>query len=47
MQIVITSIHQSIIDQYHLLDLVHNGFVLVEISRGMYGLPQAGSLPYN
>jgi hypothetical protein len=47
MRIAITSIPQSIIDQYHLLDLVHNGFVLVAISRGMYGLPQAGILAYN
>jgi hypothetical protein len=47
MRISITSIPQSIIDQYHLLDLVHNGFVLVTISRGMYGLPQAGILAYN
>jgi hypothetical protein len=43
----ITSIPQSIIDQYHLLDLVHNGFVLVTIIRGMCGLPQAGILAYN
>jgi hypothetical protein len=47
MRISINSIPQSIIDQCHLLDLVHNGFVLVEIRRGMYGLPQAGILAYN
>jgi hypothetical protein len=47
MWIAITSIPQSIIDQYNLLDLVHNGFVLVVISRGMYGLPQTGILAYN
>jgi hypothetical protein len=47
MWIAITSIPQSIIDQYHLLDLVHNGFVLVAIIHGMYGLPQAGILAYN
>jgi hypothetical protein len=47
MRIPIASIPQSIIEQYHLLDLVHNGFVLVEISRGMYGLPQAGILAYD
>jgi hypothetical protein len=47
MRIAITSIPQSIIDQYHLLDLVHNGFVLVEISRGMHAPPQAGILAYN
>jgi hypothetical protein len=38
MRISINSIPQSIIDQYHILDLFRNGFVLVEISRGMYGL---------
>jgi hypothetical protein len=47
MRIAITSIPQSIIDQYHLLDLVHNGLVLVAISRGMYAPPQAGILAYN
>jgi hypothetical protein len=46
MRISIKSIPQSIADQYHLLHLVHNGFTLVEISRGMYGLPQAGILAY-
>jgi hypothetical protein len=43
MRIAITSIPQSIINQYHLLDLVHNGFILVEISRGMYAPPKQAS----
>jgi hypothetical protein len=47
MRIPISSIPPSIIEQYHLLDLVHNDFVLVEISRGMYGLSQAGILAYD
>jgi hypothetical protein len=47
MRIAITSIPQSIIDQYHLLDLVQNGFMLVEISCGMYAPPQSGILAYN
>jgi hypothetical protein len=47
MHIPISSIPPSIIKQYHLLDLVYNGFVLVEIFRGMYGLPQAGILAYD
>jgi hypothetical protein len=47
MRISISSIPQSIIEQYNLLDLVHNGFVLVDICRGMYGLPQAGILAYD
>jgi hypothetical protein len=36
----------SIIAQYKLLDLVHNGYVLVEIMKGMYGLPKVGILDY-
>jgi hypothetical protein len=47
MHVSTNSIPQSIIDQYHLLDLDHNIFVLVEISRGIYGLSQAGILAYN
>jgi hypothetical protein len=47
MRIPIASIPPSIIEQYHLLDLIHNGFVLVEICRVKYGLPQAGILAYD
>ena len=32
----------DIMDQYNLSPFVVNGFVLVEIRIGMYGLPQAG-----
>jgi hypothetical protein len=46
MRIHLSSIPQSIIDQYALLKYVHNGHVLVEISKGMYCLPQAGILAY-
>ena len=42
--IPITTSPQEIIDQYNLLALVHNGFVMTEVRRGMYGLPQAGIL---
>jgi hypothetical protein len=44
MRIPIKMIPQVIIDQYNLLPLVHNGYVMVEINKGMYGLPQAGIL---
>jgi hypothetical protein len=44
MKIPISMIPQSIIDQYHLLAIVHNGYVYVEINKGMYGLPQAGRI---
>ena len=33
-------------DEYDLHALVRNGYVLCEIRRGMYGLPQAGILAY-
>ena len=32
----------EIIEQYNLLDKVHQGKIYIEIRRGMYGLPQAG-----
>jgi hypothetical protein len=47
MHIPLASIPQSIIDQYALNDKAHRGLVLVEISKGMYGLPQAGILAFN
>jgi hypothetical protein len=47
MRIPLTSIPQTIIDQYELLAKAHKGFVLIEISKGMYGLPQAGILAFN
>ena len=44
MRIPLSLIPQVIVDQYNLLPLVHNGFVMVEVRKGMYGLPQAGIL---
>jgi len=44
MRIPIGDIPQTIIDQYNLLPLVSNGYVYVEIGKGMYGLPQAGKI---
>jgi hypothetical protein len=44
MRIPLSAIPQSIIEQYALLKYVHNGHVLVEISKGMYGLPQVDIL---
>jgi hypothetical protein len=34
----------EIIEAYDLLPLVNNGYMYIEIRRGMYGLPQAGIL---
>ncbi len=39
MRMPIDIIPQEIIDQYDLLPLVHNGYVYIEIRKGMYGLP--------
>ena len=44
MRIPIDMLPDAIIDQYNLRPLFHNGYVYVEIRRGMYGLPQAGRL---
>lgn len=42
MRIPIDIIPQEIIDEYNLMDIVHNGYIYIRIIRGMYGLPQAG-----
>ena len=44
MRMAIRLIPQAIIDQYELIPKVLNGYVYMEILRGMYGLPQAGIL---
>jgi hypothetical protein len=43
-RVPLKSIPQKIIDHYDLATINHNGNVYVEISKGMYGLPQAGRL---
>jgi hypothetical protein len=42
MRLPIHIIPPKIVDQYKLLPLVQDGWVYVEIRKGMYGLPQAG-----
>lgn len=44
MRIPVTAIPPSIMEQYQLAPLIHNGYVMVEIRKGIYGLPQAGIL---
>ncbi len=44
MRLSIDIIPDEIIDQYNLRPLVSNGYVYIEIRKGMYGLPQAGIL---
>ena len=35
-------IPQEILSAYNLQDLIHDGYLYAEVSKGMYGLPQAG-----
>lgn len=42
MRIPVRDIPPCIMKQYNLAPLVHNGHVMVEICKGMYGLPLAG-----
>ena len=44
MWIPVNDIPQEIMVEYNLKGLVHTGKVLVEIRKGMYGLPQAGKI---
>jgi hypothetical protein len=44
MKIPLHMFPDAIIEQYNLMDLQVNGFVYVEIRRGMHGLPKAGRL---
>jgi len=41
MAIPIADLLETIIMQYNLHELKHNGNVYIEIQKGMYGLPQA------
>jgi hypothetical protein len=43
MRLKITDIPDEIINEYNLREIVDdNGYVYCEITKGMYGLPQAG-----
>jgi hypothetical protein len=44
MRIPLATLPQAIIDQYNLMSIAHKGHVCVEITKGMYGLPQAGHI---
>jgi hypothetical protein len=44
MLIQVKYLPEDIMEHYDLWDKVHNGQVMVEIRKGMYGLPQAGLL---
>jgi hypothetical protein len=44
MKMPLSLFSQDIIEHCGLLDKVWNGYVYMEICKGMYGLPQAGIL---
>jgi hypothetical protein len=44
MSISLKHIPSDIQERYNIFDMVHNGYILMEISKGIYGLPQAGKL---
>jgi hypothetical protein len=44
MKMPLSLFSQDIIDHYGLLDKALNGYIYMEIRKGMYGLPQAGIL---
>ena len=46
MLVPLSMIPQEMVEEYNILPLVHNGMVLAEISKGMYGLPQAGRIAF-
>jgi len=37
----------TIIEQYNLQELEHNGSIYIEMQKGMYGLPQASQIANN
>ena len=47
MRIPVRMIPTKIMEKYNLQQFVHNGSVLFQIDKGMYGLPQAGRLAQN
>ena len=44
MSISLKHIPPDIQKRYNIFGMVHNGYILMEISKGIYGLPQAGKL---
>eukprot|EP00957_Ditylum_brightwellii_P115684 8823950-Ditylum_brightwellii.AAC.1 len=41
-RIVCKLVPDEFMDEYHLHNKVHNGYIYMEICQGLYGLPQAG-----
>jgi hypothetical protein len=41
-KITVSMVPNSIMEEYNVYDLVQNGYMYVEVRKGMHGLPQAG-----
>ena len=46
-RIKLNDIPKEIIRQYKLHDIKPNGYVYMEVQKGIYGLPQAGNLAHD
>ena len=44
MKMALKLIPQEIIDEYNLTAIAHDGYIYIQIEKGMYGLPQAGKI---
>ena len=40
-------ISQEFFDKYNLQEKSHNGYIYSMVTKGMYGLPQAGQIAHN
>ena len=47
LRINLSDIPEEIIKQYKLNDIKRNGYVYMEVQKGIYGLPQDGVLAYD
>ena len=47
MRIPIKYFTQEIQDEYNIMDIVDNGYVYIDILKGVYGLKEAGILAFN
>ena len=42
----ISMIPQELINKYNITDKVHNGYIFSQVTKGVYGLPQAGRIAH-
>ena len=45
--IQISMIPQEVVEIYNLTEKPHNGYIFVRVTKGVYGIPQAGRIPHN